>query len=909
MKTLRHMSVRRAALTGVAAIALITSTAYGQAAEAANAAVLPDRVEVSIEAQSLDRALAQFADQTGIMLLYTPEVVGQHRAPEVRGEMAPLAALSALLNGSDIGFAVTESNAVLIGEPQLQRVSNEVQPVEERGGRQPEDDTERQAEPEVTEDGGDGEDASVGGADVITVTGTNIRGIAADSSPSFVFDRQDIELTGASTVADFIRTLPQSFGGGPQVGVISLPNDRTASSNQSEGSSINLRGVGSGATLVLLNGRRIAPAGSLGSFVDISMIPLSAVERVEIVTDGASALYGADAVGGVVNFILRDDYVGAQTFASVGSVTDGDMWEYRGGATFGRTWANGSLVASYEYLHRDDLSVADREFASATPTPNVLSPAQQSHNFLLSASQELGANTIINSDILFSQRQADISSIDIISRVTSSDADSEQLGASVGAIVNVWGDWQLDLQAGVSDRTEINTTTLLATGQQPFNTKVDSSLWSIDAKADGLIVTVPGGELRGAFGASFRREQYSRINTTADRVLLDDTREVIGLFGELFIPIVGAANRVAGIERLEFTIAGRYDEDSDFGSTLNPKYGVLWSPINDLVFRGSYSESFNPPDLGDTGRSGGAVRARFLPNNASPTGASIAIVDFRAPDLGPEESESITFGVDYSRNVGEGRLDMSATWYEIKYTDRIASPGSSSLFLNNFEAFQDLITVNPDRTFISNLIGDPIVNFRDQTGGVWMMPGDEEFYVDGRITNLAIQNTTGIDINADYTFDTDVGRFDLSLSASYIFEQVQQVTATSAGVDLIDTIFSPADLRMRARLGWDGERWDANLFMNYVDDYRDIRNIGGGGDLPIDDWTTFDFGLGREIGAQGGRRLLDDIKLSLNIQNLLNENPPSIDGAADFQQLRRGYDPANANPIGRFVTLRVSKEW
>ena len=70
------------------------------------------------------------------------------------------------------------------------------------------------------------------------------------------------------------------------------------------GAGLNLRGLGQRATLVLVNGRRLAPSGA-GSFVDVSLIPLSAVERVEILTDGASAIYGSDAVGGVVNFILR----------------------------------------------------------------------------------------------------------------------------------------------------------------------------------------------------------------------------------------------------------------------------------------------------------------------------------------------------------------------------------------------------------------------------------------------------------------------------------------------------------------------------------------------------------------------------------------------------------------------------
>ena len=136
-----------------------------------------------------------------------------------------------------------------------------------------------------------------------------------------------------------------------------MPGQST--NNREQGSSVNLRGIAEGTTLVLLNGRRLAP-GFRSAAVDISALPLSAIERVEILTDGASALYGSDAVGGVVNFILREDFEGVETRLRAGAA-DG-LNEYRASQALGNSWDTGNFVASVEYFQRDALDAADRDF-------------------------------------------------------------------------------------------------------------------------------------------------------------------------------------------------------------------------------------------------------------------------------------------------------------------------------------------------------------------------------------------------------------------------------------------------------------------------------------------------------------------------------------------------------------------
>ncbi|AWH22251.1 MULTISPECIES: TonB-dependent receptor [Stenotrophomonas] len=157
--------------------------------------------------------------------------------------------------------------------------------------------------------------------DRITVTGSNIpRTNTETPSPVQVVTRQEIDRSGKTTVAEYLQTLtsdgagsiPKTFGNGFAGG----------------GAGISLRGLGAGSTLVLLNGRRMATYGLADDgqkvFTDLSTIPLDAVERVEVLKDGASAIYGSDAIAGVVNIILRSDFQGAILRGSYGVSGDGD---------------------------------------------------------------------------------------------------------------------------------------------------------------------------------------------------------------------------------------------------------------------------------------------------------------------------------------------------------------------------------------------------------------------------------------------------------------------------------------------------------------------------------------------------------------------------------------------------------
>lgn len=188
----------------------------------------------------------------------------------------------------------------------------------------------------------------------IVVTGTLIRGVAPTGSDIVTVSREDIVATGVTTTADLLATVPQisAFNTTP-VGSPDFSSPITVPS---------LRGVGLGgtATLVLVNGHRMVGAGILQTIPDPSAIPPAAIERVEIVADGASATYGSDAVGGVINMILRKDFEGVEASAQYG-VGDGfDTKDFS--ALFGTAWERGSAMLAYEYAAHDNLLGKDRDF-------------------------------------------------------------------------------------------------------------------------------------------------------------------------------------------------------------------------------------------------------------------------------------------------------------------------------------------------------------------------------------------------------------------------------------------------------------------------------------------------------------------------------------------------------------------
>ena len=216
--------------------------------------------------------------------------------------------------------------------------------------------------PAVAQEGGAADESEEVIEEIIT-TGSRIRRADYDGpQPVVVFDRVYLEATGFRDVGDFSRYLPQSH---------QTLNESVGQyyTGVPEASQFNLRGLGADSTLTLVNGLRVAPYGqSIGGdpFTDVSAIPMSAIERIEILKDGASAIYGADAVAGVVNIILRKDFVGTEASAGYQVTSRGDNAEWNVDLFHGGQRGDFYYMLGMFYQDREPLYNRDR-WHSADP--------------------------------------------------------------------------------------------------------------------------------------------------------------------------------------------------------------------------------------------------------------------------------------------------------------------------------------------------------------------------------------------------------------------------------------------------------------------------------------------------------------------------------------------------------------
>lgn len=196
----------------------------------------------------------------------------------------------------------------------------------------------------------------------IEITGSHIKRTDLEGpSPVATLTAEDIQKSGVTDLISLFTKLPISGQG--TFSTQANSSDDTANG----GSSVSLRGLGADSTLILINGRRVSVSpfakGIDTSFVDINNIPLSAIKRVDILKDGASATYGSDAVAGVINIILRDDVEGAEVSAKFGTTADGGGDEQSVNLVFGNQTDNSSHTFILEYFNREEVLYADRDYS------------------------------------------------------------------------------------------------------------------------------------------------------------------------------------------------------------------------------------------------------------------------------------------------------------------------------------------------------------------------------------------------------------------------------------------------------------------------------------------------------------------------------------------------------------------
>jgi iron complex outermembrane recepter protein len=872
---------------------------------------LDKKVAFNIPAQDLSAALIEFSKQAHLQVIVSEDLTGQ-TTKGVSGQKAIKQALNQLLSPAGLGYRVASETSITVSKAaaaETHTTRAELEPPVLRLAQSTPTNDERSSSTDVrNESAGSEARSGVASLDEIVVTGTHIRGVSSSASPSVSITRRDFAESGATTAGDVLRRLPQNFTGGATEHSSVIASGRNGGNqNSNNGTGVNLRGLGASSTLVLLNGRRVSASGQ-GAFVDVSSIPLAALERIDVIADGASAIYGSDAVGGVVNFILRERFEGAESTVRYGAVTDGGLDELNLGQVLGTGWDTGSAMLTLNYRDRSALDAADRGYASALADgPSHLLPEQRQWGALLNGQQDLGSLVKLSATAYANERESFLTvyNPNTVSQTTGN-MDTRQVGGTLALDWQFAPTWSLGVSQTYS-RANTDASYVLESGGPPSLTGSDYVLDSstTELSADGPIFQMPGGAVRLAVGAERRSESLDRALT--QRVSISQSqpfaldRDVNAFFTELNVPLIGRENAQPWAQRLDLTAAVRYEDYSDFGSTTDPKVGLVWQPLDGLDVRATYGTSFRAPYLNQFDDSF-AVGVLFAEGFA-PDGQIIAAMTQAAgPNLGPESATTWTAGFDLRPKSIPG-LTLNATWFSIDYVDRLADgrfsvvPSLDPLLAARFatpadaavlEAIQALIARDPGQFL--NLAGGPLES--------------AVATVDLRLMNTAGTRVSGVDFIVSHAVDTSVGQIRTGLNANYLLNFEEQVARNVAPIDVVDTVFYPVDLRLITSLGWSRNAWSATGFINYADSYRDNQ-------LPsevvrVSSWTTVDASVAYSVAP--GQGWAGGLSVRLNALNVLDRPPPTIiDRAAAYAD--PGYDTENGHPLGRYVSLELAKSW
>jgi iron complex outermembrane receptor protein len=851
----------------------------------------------------------------------------------------------------------------------------------------------------------------------IVVTGSRIRGVAPVGSPVVSVTRADIDASGAVSTASMLQEVPQVFN----LGVSESSRGQSGGAgNITYGSSVNLRGIGPFATLTLINGHRAVAQGTTGSGIDPSIIPMLALQRVEIVADGASAIYGSDAVAGVVNLILRRNVEGGEGFVRYGSADGYD--ERQVGALYGHQWKGGQFVASFQNDYHSALSGKDRDFfrgdlrafgggdfrstqcapgniviagtsyaipAGGITKPNAsqlvagtsnkcdnlqyadILPRQERNSATFTLNQDVGHGISLYADGFATRREYRLQPAMLASNVTVPSTNpfyvrpttapagtsetvaysfindlpqntafgySKSLEATIGADMTFGEGWKAGvlytygknndqantlhglnttaITAALADTNPATSLNVFGGANNPATLAAISNnitlspgqtvFQNAQLKADGPLFSIPGGKVRAAAGFEFQRIRTEGGQTTGPATgpttgNVELGRDIKSVYGELAVPVVGPSNAMPGIYRLDLDIAGRVDRYSDVGSTNNPKIGVNWSPVKEVVVHGSYGTSFRAPGLtqirgfANSGRGG-----LFVQNYSDPTigGALRVGVALSAPnpDLKPETATTKSLGIDWSPSFGKN-TKLSLTYFDIVYENQVTGYLSDLTVLNRESQFAgtSIIQRNPSAATVAALMSQ----YQTLSG---VLPATWTLFVDGRNSNLGKSVSNGFDFQATTRVPTENwGNFGIGLSGTYYTKYQVALTAGSDMANQLNTIFNPLRFKTRLSTNWNSGSWSANAFVNYQNAYNNNLTSPT---QEVSSYTTVDARVAYDVSTG----FMKDATLALGVNNLFDRKPPFVN-IAQSNNGGGGFDPTLTNPVGRIVSLSLNKRF
>ena len=720
----------------------------------------------------------------------------------------------------------------------------------------------------------------------VLVTGTHIRGVSP-ASPVIAVTSTDIANSALSTTGDVLRSLPQSFAGGQQstIGTNGFgPYQNLSNFNNSD--SANLRGFGSDSTLVLINGLRAPVTGFQGS-VDISAIPLTAIDHVEIVTDGASALYGSDAVGGVVNFILKDNYSGADTGAEVGYRTNGGGLSQRYSQLLGTGWGTGSATLAYQYRDQQGLYGDQRSWWTG-PNPYSLVGSIHQNSAYLNLSQAVTSDLTVIVQGLYNHT----TSFNLVTHAGTANTDSlDTTGysylAAIGATLTLPRDWKLtatgDMGADRFDHHDVEECCNFDVHTIPTNRLALGEL-----QAEGPLVQLPSGEIRAAIGGGYRRESLDSTSFAPASA----NRHINYGYGELTVPLIGKETAHEGARELTLTLAGRYESYSDVGDHFSPQVGLAYKPMSALRLRATWNKSFHAPDLYEK-YSHYYVLLNF-PVEAPGGGMTNALIPAGGSSgLEPETARSYTVGLDWQ--PVDTAVRVSATYFHVSYTNRILQVIDDPTAVLLDPTYEPLITLNPSVAAQESLINGTTAVYN--ITGVPFNPSETGAIIDDRFRNITAQTATGADLLASYAIGMGAGTLTPFLNGN-VLSLRQQLTDAGPVHTVSGLVFYPPKYKIQGGLAWQRRELGGSAVFNYT--AGETNNLVEP-QTHIGAWYTLDLqGRYTALSSHGPAR---GPSVRLSIINVFDKDPPIVTGYAYV------YDNTLSSPYGRLVRLEIEKQW
>lgn len=774
------------------------------------------------------------------------------------------------------------------------------------------------------------------------LAGTGLKGEFADVSalPGAAVERVDVLLDGASAL----------YGSDAVAGVVNVILRRTYDGQETRLRAAASRGGGEDLMASHLVGRRWTGGSALLSFEHQRSAALNSADRAYTATGDLTGYGGADRrtfygpPGSIVAFDpIRAAYRSLYAIipgAGGTATTPSDF--LAGGANLGNRRAGVDILPEQErnsaYLSvRQDLTPdievsADARFSRRDFEYSNLSPVS-----ILTVGR---ANPFFVSPNGSASHQIAYNFIEDLGP-TRSYGSSRSLGGTLGVEIALPREWRLEAYGAFAEElsrggttNQLNTTFLAeALGNSPdaaatsysairdgyFNpfgsgsangaavldfiaqgydwSQYRSRISSANLMLDGTALTLPGGPLRLAIGAGFRREEFDRRSETFRSGLAPVTsiadpqvREISALFAEARIPLIGPENAIPLAQRLELTLAGRVEHYDDVGSTSNPKVGLIWQPSDKVKVRTSWSTSFRAPALTEV-----FDRVVLGPLTVSDAGVSrIAILQTGGnTDLTPETAESFTLGVDVTARPG---LKLSAGYFNTRFKDKIGRPAIENI---------TSILVDPSLSpFVTRLSpGDPADLARVQafltdprfTSPTLYPASAYSVILDGRWANTGALSVEGVDLAAAYDFSAGENTFGLTASASYLLDYSRQLTPVAVREAILGVVGFPVDFRLQASGTWTRGAWSARLGLNHAADYRDLAGRS------IDAYTTTDAQIRWTSPASG---ISEGVEIALTVQNIFDTDPPFFDSPQGF-----GFDPGQASPLERVTALQLIKRW